>query len=267
MSRKKKNGNYNGNGESNGNNNGQINGRKIPTKKAVTVVAKNENQKLLLKSIRDNIITIAVGSAGTGKAQRLSSLIYTPRGAIPLGKISIGDEVCTPDGGVARVLSIHPQGEKKFYRIYFSDGDFVDCCGDHLWKVRDRYHMKKTKFKTDERIVDTNFLVNKLKNRSKNNTSRFKIDTPNFCFFEERHVNIDPYLFGCLIGDGCLTNHVGISTGDEDIVEEVGILVSSYRCELRKKKSSNYDYSIRSYSGGHKKNSKETPMLASGRNC
>jgi phosphate starvation-inducible PhoH-like protein len=78
MSRKKRNGNGNGNGNSNGN------GKEVEltakaklktktkekiTKARVTVTAKSENQKHLLKSIKENLVTIVAGPPGTGKTK------------------------------------------------------------------------------------------------------------------------------------------------------------------------------------------------------
>jgi phosphate starvation-inducible PhoH-like protein len=71
MSRKKRNGNGNGNNTVNGNGNG--NGseveviKKARTKTRITVTAKSENQKELLKSIKENLVTIVAGPPGSGK--------------------------------------------------------------------------------------------------------------------------------------------------------------------------------------------------------
>lgn len=76
MSKKKKNGNNavsNGNGKCNGNgiegngNGSHENEKKIYTKCPVFITAKSENQKLLLKSIKENTITIVAGPPGSGK--------------------------------------------------------------------------------------------------------------------------------------------------------------------------------------------------------
>jgi len=69
MSKKKRSESVNGNG----NNQSKENGsdveiiRKSKTKTRVTVIAKGENQKLLLKSIKENLVTIVAGPPGTGK--------------------------------------------------------------------------------------------------------------------------------------------------------------------------------------------------------
>ena len=74
MSRKKKNGNGNGNGKQS-----EVEEvKKVRTvkdtssfalKKNIVITARTENQKKLLKSIRDNIVTIVHGPAGSGKTR------------------------------------------------------------------------------------------------------------------------------------------------------------------------------------------------------
>jgi phosphate starvation-inducible protein PhoH and related proteins len=70
MSRKKRNGNGNGNDNGNGNSNGNVietAEKEVRTIKRITVTARGENQKALLKSIKENLITIAAGPPGSGK--------------------------------------------------------------------------------------------------------------------------------------------------------------------------------------------------------
>lgn len=70
MSRKRKSGNGNGNGNGNGVENGngnEVEARQKYTKTRVSVTARTENQKLLLKSIKENLVTIVSGPPGSGK--------------------------------------------------------------------------------------------------------------------------------------------------------------------------------------------------------
>ena len=76
MSRKKKsnngeslhlNGNGNGNGNGNSNSKSKVKDVNLKTKKPVVISAKTENQKKLLKSIKENIVTIVSGYPGSGK--------------------------------------------------------------------------------------------------------------------------------------------------------------------------------------------------------
>ena len=58
MSKRKKNGNGNSN---------ELENKKSYTKKSVSVTAKSPNQKALLKSIKENLVTIVAGPPGSGK--------------------------------------------------------------------------------------------------------------------------------------------------------------------------------------------------------
>ncbi len=232
MSKRKKNGNLSVNGKENGTKkNGNGNGNGIGMfRTRINIVAKSQHQKELLKSIKENVVTIVSGPPGSGKAQRASSLVYTPYGPVKMEDLKVGDEICTPNGGLANVVSIHPQGIKNVYRIFFADGDHVDCCEDHLWVIRDKYHSKKKKFKTDKRLVDTKFLIEKLKNISSNSKHRFKIDTPLFCKFNKKHVEIDPYLLGCLLGNGGMSHTLYFSSDDFEMIENIDSILSKYGC-------------------------------------
>lgn len=75
------------------------------------------------------------GAAGGGKAQPLTSKIFTPTGWITMGDTKIGTIVSTPDGKTANVIAIHEQGIKKINRITTSDGCITECTDDHLWGV------------------------------------------------------------------------------------------------------------------------------------
>jgi len=75
------------------------------------------------------------GAAGGGKAQPLSSTVYTPFGKKKMGDIKVGDVICHPSGANTNVIAIHPQGIKKIYEIEFEDGAKTRCTGDHLWYV------------------------------------------------------------------------------------------------------------------------------------
>lgn len=87
------------------------------------------------------------GSAGGGKAGRcpdraapsydagLETKVLTPKGFKLIGDIAVGDQVCNPDGTVARVIGVYDRGEHDFYRVTLSDGASVEASADHLWAV------------------------------------------------------------------------------------------------------------------------------------
>lgn len=129
-----------------------------------------------------------------GKAQPLDSLVATPSGFVPMGKIKIGDQVLIPSGGQASVIGVFPQGKKKILRIEFSNGDSVECCEEHLWKVNALYDQWEGKILTAKEILK--------RKKCPNGANRFNIETPKKIDFENKKVLIEPYLMGLLLGDG-----------------------------------------------------------------
>ena len=78
---------------------------------------------------------LVLGTTGAGKALPDDTLILTPKGWRPNGKLRPGDHVVTPHGTHARVCSVHPQGDLPLVRMHFSDGRCAECSRDHLWPV------------------------------------------------------------------------------------------------------------------------------------
>jgi len=197
---------------------------------------KNEAQKEAYDIIKNNRITFLCGPAGTAKAQPLDSIVYTPSGPIEMGKIKIGMKICTPNGKTAKVVGVFPQGKKDIYKITFSNGDFVKCCEDHLWKV-DSESTNRWKNK----ILDTKYLINNYK--STNGRNKFTIETPRDVFFEKKQIFLDPYVMGILLGDGSLTTNPIFTTEDCEIYENIKEILNT-KFNVQKIKSSKCSYSI-----------------------
>ncbi|MBX9627364.1 MAG: AAA family ATPase [Gemmataceae bacterium] len=162
------------------------------------------------------------GPPGCGKAQPLTARVQTPSGPRPMGDIRVGDEVCVPDGGTARVAGVYPQGRKPIYRITFADGDAVEACAEHLW-LADRLHGGWS-----GRVVTTAYLADHL--RSPCGDRLMAIRTPSPLALPARPATIPPYLLGLLLGDGGFTNtNLCFSTTDAQLVESVsGVLATGY---------------------------------------
>jgi len=47
--------------------------------------------------------------------------------------MKVGDSVIDPDGGLARVEGVYPQGKLDVFEVTTSDGASVKCSADHLW--------------------------------------------------------------------------------------------------------------------------------------
>ena len=195
---------------------------------------KNETQKKLTNSIKTNDVTICTGPAGCGKAQSIDSLILTPNGYVKMGEINIGDYVIGIDGLPIKVNGVYPQGKKDIYLITFSDGTSTECCGEHLWLTQnyeERNYRKRVRTKENQKI--------RIGNKGKEGSVRNTLEIMNNLFvgikskkinhsipivkpikFEKKQTDIDPYLLGCLLGDGGFTTAgLSFTTNDLEIVE------------------------------------------------
>jgi len=219
----------------------------------IDLKCKNESQKKLVNLINNNIITICAGPAGTGKAQPLTSPILTPNGWVTMSDIEVGDRVISVDGNPTIVTGIYPQGVKDIWELTFSDGSKSECCSEHLWFTqteKDRNNRKWTKtidgkrsrykcekegsVKTTLEIVES--LYDK---RGRINHSIPIVKPVKFC---EQEVEIDPYVMGALLGDGCFRGSIGFSSADAEILNSISDLIDDDM--ILNERNSKYDYAI-----------------------
>ena len=89
----------------------------------------------LAEAMRARLNVWMCAATGGGKAQPLDAKVLTPTGWRRMGDLAVGDLVASPDGRIAPVIGVFPQGEKDIWRVTFEDGRVVECCDDHLWKI------------------------------------------------------------------------------------------------------------------------------------
>ena len=156
---------------------------------------------------------------GLGKAQPLNSLVLTTHGFKRMGDITVGEEVVNPDGGVAKVLAVYPQGVRPVFRIALADGSSVRCDENHLWAVHAPERSNRGNaplIKTTRELMD-DMHVN-------DGSAKWYITpmpaAPNLDCGEYRP--LDPYLLAVLLCDGHITHgSTMFSTSDEEIVQRV----------------------------------------------
>lgn len=178
-------------------------------------------------------------SVGTGKAQPLDTLIWTPNGAKKMGDLKVGDKILGVNSDIQTVTGIFPQGEIDCYKVTFTDGTSTECSKDHLWTV----HLEKG----GERVLTIKEMEEKGLRRipkkgfygSGQHKSyglwRFALpilEKP--IEFNSRKVSIDPYTLGVLLGDGCFSNgSVTIANPEIDIINGI-VLPKGMKKTLKK---------------------------------
>ncbi|MEW2619943.1 helicase-related protein [Streptomyces sp. NPDC048106] len=179
------------------------------------------------------------GEVGSGKAQPLDSLVLTPAGFRCMGDLKAGDEVIVPDGEVALIDGVFPQGERDVWRLVLSDGSSVECDDEHLWIVGTScgwHRGQKPKVMTSRDI--------RLDTFEANGSSKWYIPAAApVDLGGDSGLPMDPYLFGLLLGDGSFRHNLRLSTIDDEIRDAVEAAVAP-GCRLVPVKDSRCDYTI-----------------------
>ena len=149
-----------------------------------------------------------------GKAQPLDARVRTRSGWKPMGELEVGDALASVDGRPSIVTGIFPQGSRPVWRIRFSDGRSAECCDEHLWRVHYRGWRAARVLST----VQIRALLGRQRYRG-----RLWIDRHEGDFGHLDPLPVDPWLLGCLLGDGNLTGggSVRFASGSAEIVTRV----------------------------------------------
>jgi len=177
-----------------------------------------------------------IASRGWGKAETTDTPILTDNGWIKMGNIKIGNKIYGRDGKLHNVIAIHPQGKKRVCRITLLDGRTVDCCEDHLWVVKRNDGKEIT--------IDTKTIIHQHVFLSNNGKKTYKYQIPNCEPIQKpkQKLPLDPYLLGCLLGDGCLTTATPkICSNDNFIINKFKNKLPTFKIV---KDKSNYNYTI-----------------------
>lgn len=205
-------------------------------------------QQLALEFIeivwRLGFIPIVNCPMGTGKfqASRISKVL-TPTGWRLIGDLQVGDQVIGSNGLPTNVIAVHPQGEQELYRVTMSDGASTLCGDDHLWYLEtpERRYNKRVKDKRDSlepnkvrvgpkrqalagKVLRLKDVKDNLRDKYGNRLWFIPVVQP-VHFAAQNDLPVDPYLLGCLIGDGGLTKTVNFTSADEEVIQELKGLV------------------------------------------
>lgn len=212
--------------------------------KGMAIKPRNLEQRMALELLMDPNVTLVtlLGAAGTGKAQPLDAKVLTPDGWRLMGEIKPGNSVIARDGSATPVEAVFPQGEKDIFRVHFTDGTSAECCPEHLWYTEtalDRDAHRAGSVKSLEEIMGSL--------RARGGKRNHSIPITGAIQFPERELPLDPYLLGCLLGDGSLAHGVGLTSKDKPLIEECSRLLKPLGCALVKTKHRPCDYNVSSY--------------------
>lgn len=166
---------------------------------------------------------------GLGKFQPLDALIQSPTGPIRMGDIQVGDHIFDTNGGISEVLQIHPQGVQEVVTLVLSDGAEVKAGLDHLWTIYDAQDHYSEKVLTTQQIIDG--IAHQKTLKGINSTySRYKLPEIDPVAYPKQSLPIPPYALGALIGDGSISQTVGLvcSPRDIEILERCQALLSPF---------------------------------------
>lgn len=164
------------------------------------IVGREKEIRLILSAFcrpeLSNVLLLA--DPGAGKAHPNDTPIATPTGFVPIGSLHAGDVVYDEMGKEVLVSGVFPQGLKRVYRVFFSDGSFIDCNDEHIWAVRNRKgHKENGSYSnlTLREMLDKGIVTKKKK-------PKWFIPLNGALSRENRALSMDPYVFGALISGG-----------------------------------------------------------------
>ena len=157
--------------------------------------------------------------SGVGKRVADYTPIPTPDGWKTVGEIQVGDYIFGKNGKPTQVLKLYKNPE-KIWKITFSDGRSIDCCGEHLWQYSYRTHRGWA-----SRVENTQTIYQRaqqLKNNFKdccNRSWRFRIPLNEPVEYPEKVYKIPPYVMGLAIGDGSFreSDAISLSSANEEL--------------------------------------------------
>lgn len=182
---------------------------------------------------RESYTTIA-GYAGSGKAQPIDTIIPTPQGYKQLKDLQVGDYVFDRLGQPTRVQGIFPQGELEVYQVTLKDGRTTLCNDQHLFT----YYTSKGNLATKSvrEMIDAGL---KYAGRGK---FKFRIPAHHAIQYATQNYEIDPYVIGAFLGDGCCKEKLlTISSETEEIPFYVA---QNLDCEFKRNSESNYNWNF-----------------------
>ena len=168
---------------------------------------------------------VTIGAAASGKGFLPSERVWFPDRPGVIGEVKPGDEIISATGFPARVLGVYDHENLPLYRVRFDDGTEEICDENHLWTVqywgRLRRDVGPSGFKDrpvmgwKTETVPVRRLASWKPGRLRKRYVSVPLTKP-VRFSGSAELPIDPYVLGCLIGDGSLHGTVLLTSHPDD---------------------------------------------------
>lgn len=196
------------------------------------------------------------GAASTGKAVLLDEHLVFPDHIGTFREVKVGDEVICATGRPAKVVAVHDQTDLDLFRVTFADGSSTVCARGHLWtvKMRGRIRWERVARRHEKAVcgfVTRTMPVERMAGWTEASLARHRPKVPltKPVSFRSSEVPLDPYLLGCLLGDGGLSGgNVLFTSADDDVEVREGVEagLTGTGCRLKRVGSSKFAYVISS---------------------
>lgn len=167
-----------------------------------------------MKKVKRGVIA---ADAGMGKALPYTEPVLTAAGFKAIGSIAVGDYVIGKNGEETRVIGVFAQGERKCFRIEFSDGTFSNCDENHVWTLKVGSGFRANwQDKTTRQIIEEGW-------ENEDGRKKFALPLVDAVRFKPRgELRVDPYHLGLLLGDGMLSKgEVSFFNTEPDLLKEM----------------------------------------------
>lgn len=186
--------------------------------KIIKLTASNVKRLRAVEITPDGTIQVITGRNAQGKAQPVSEPVLTPSGFVPMGEISVGDQVIGSAGRAVAVLGVFPQKSREVWDVGFADGSSTRCSPEHLWTVGSWVGPAWTEKTLTTAEIKAAGLVHREHARKWAVPLMDAFDCP------QAPLPIEPYTLGVILGDAHIadTGYVQIST-DAEIIDSLGV--------------------------------------------
>jgi hypothetical protein len=175
--------------------------------------------------------TLLADQMRLGKGQPLDACVLTPTGWKTMGDLIVGSRVVDPDGGEGVVEDIFPRGRQRVYRVTTCDGRSTECDEDHLWLLHtahSRWRGGDPRPRALKTFKDNLWIKTPSRSWGRGNR-RFFLPLCRPPEGEDTDLFVEPYLLGCLLGNGMLRSGTPeISTSEREILDRIRPSLSAY---------------------------------------